>query len=706
MDAAVAAKQYLFYCGSLERKGQFPVSLRYSSSTCVTKCPTSDTEEVLCLMKDVVNFSRPSEKTGYVRTLQVGVTQTLTTQKAYPTELYRGRFCIPPPRGDTTIREETIHGPLQHHDRLERALASLKHAWPVLLGAAGITVFLGWLYLLVLKRFAGLLIFAALCIATVLLAVMGFFFLWAIFVNPDYDNGAYQQLNPIIRSFVGVEAKGISVLLGLILISLSVCLAFTTYTSLPKIDESIGLVQAAVDCIFDSPKLCPCKCCSCFNPLQMVPLGKALALIIISVALLIGLMLVMSFGYVDKDYIYMDGQVYQGLRGSFQWHWWWRICIMLYIFGCFWIVFFVEALSTYAVSYAVSTWYFQPRNETRDENPLFLGNGPTFEVMINGVDGVGERQANIQHQSGGRVIVAGLGVPGPGGRDRVPEAKVYDNKGMPITACTQGVVTGLCFHTGSLALGCWLVVLTAPIRLLGMCIKTFVGRSDRPKYSEELDVAALIKMGFSIVASFIDAMVGFYSKNAYCEIVLSANPWSEATMESYEFILKAGGVVAFLHGSLGIYEVISVLMLTAIGSGLTVLALTQWSLFADPANVATYVQDPWMMTLLSALICGIIAYGYMSLFNVTADTLLYTFAWGRVHDKEINGKVLPVAMRNLLGVEKDSVPDDFLRPKAGALHHFKHVFHGYRENVMETMTRREQSPLLTQTGNGGMMTQY
>merc|ERR1711920_1026204 len=142
----------------------------------------------------------------------------------------------------------------------------------------------------------------------------------------------------------------------------------------------------------------------------------------------------------------------------------------------------------------------------------------------------------------------------------------------------------------------------------------------------------------------IDQLVGGYSKNAYVDIVLSSTTFCKAASDAFAFIVEAGGIVAFLHGSTALYEMFGVGCIALICSGLTFICLTEIPCFGDNDG-SWYVSDPWMMTLVSAGISTVVAFGFMSLFNITADTLLYVFAWSRKYHRDDIEKYCPSSLK-------------------------------------------------------------
>lgn len=151
----------------------------------------------------------------------------------------------------------------------------------------------------------------------------------------------------------------------------------------------------------------------------------------------------------------------------------------------------------------------------------------------------------------------------------------------------------------------------------------------------------------------LELYLGGYSKNAYVAIVLGSIPFLQAATNASHVLEEAGETVSFLHGSCGIYVLIGVIAITATCTSLTFVTLTTIPIFTDPENQRWYVQDSWSMTVFAAFISGVIAYGFMSLFGITIDAMLYAFAWARDMRIPENTQVCPESLKMLLGEEAE-----------------------------------------------------
>jgi len=79
------------------------------------------------------------------------------------------------------------------------------------------------------------------------------------------------------------------------------------------------------------------------------------------------------------------------------------------------------------------------------------------------------------------------------------------------------------------------------------------------------------------------------------------------------------------------------------------------SRYNDPVNNAsTYIQEPVWVIILAFILCGRVAYGFMAVFDVALDAMLYCFAHNRKANKRTVDKFVPTKLGDMVGhVEGD-----------------------------------------------------
>jgi len=726
VDDGVEGLDFLYFCGGKDWQAGYPTHLDYNSKTCVKECPSAaNPVDVACLLPETHQFSVEGPMTDnnieFLSTYKTEVVQSVAWQSSYPSEVYKGRVCVPVAASNGTgseIRQQLIDGPLSNMDTLQNFVGSfgtLVHprAWPVLVGAAVLAVILGVLYLLLMARIAGPLMFLSLVTTIIVVFGLGFYFFIGLFFDSTDEKGGYQSHNPLFRSVPGLHGKMNSVFFGLLLFFLGTCLVFTTMNLLSKIDESVGMISASLDCIFSS-------CCG----LMMQPIIAAAIIIALVCVLIAGLALIHSVGYMDDTNITINGVGIRGLQRTFKWYWGWNLVNVFYLLGCWWLFEICISYYQYVITFAVCKWYFSKGHseKKKSSSPGTPIQNSTKSTQV-WVSGQGRQGFQTKLQNGQQVVVVPVGKKGPGGSAApgLPTAvnfgaEEHEVKTMPASAVIAGSASAFTYHLGSLAKGAIYVSLTRIFRLLSMGIRGVVGKSDKRGSFDQEDstIKGMAIQVTGLLAGLLDAIFAGYSKNAYCDIVLTSKDFAAASRDAVEFIVGVGGVVAFLHGTCTMYELVGLIGITGICSMVTFILLTSIDAFSNPLNENTFVADPWLMTLLSALICGIISYAFMSLINITTDGLLYTFAWAR-HEGIKNDKYVPASMKGLVAAEMDAEPEKQLHAHGDKLN----PFHGQYTTAFTTAagnmgtkamgtmrgtmgTMKEHMPLLTTTNPDGM----
>jgi len=103
--------------------------------------------------------------------------------------------------------------------------------------------------------------------------------------------------------------------------------------------------------------------------------------------------------------------------------------------------------------------------------------------------------------------------------------------------------------------------------------------------------------------------------------------------------------------------IITIVGVVSVGSacaGLTYAAILLTSSLSDPES-ETFLVAPSAVCAFAFCLCASIAYGFMMLFDHTADTLLYCYAWNKKFNKATVEQFMPESLRDLVGhiIEKE-----------------------------------------------------
>jgi hypothetical protein len=630
-DEAVKDSPFMIFCGSPERVGEFPKYIIEGSTTCVKTCPTNSNSTINCLMPAFHNFS--SYKGGSigtvsnVETLEMTLTQSVTIQQTYPTEEYGGRFCLPS-QANPELRALIINGPWGAYYRPMVSIGGLMDAWPILLISACTACLLGWLYVFTLSRCAGPLIFGTMILSTLLMLALGLFFFWAIFIDMNDTTTDYAEFNPIMSVFIGDEAKAYSIITGVIVLLVGAILGALTMSSLTHIDEMVGLIAASCECLD--------KGCS----LRIFPIAQASVFLVIVVFFIFyGLPMVASLGFLDYSEISVNGAGVEGLQRVWKKHWVQHLELWYYLVGVVFILEFYLQVGHYVVSYTVISWYFtKGTDQPVDNNQLVdkamgRGAGKKMEVRVAGVDAnYGLRQGTMVETAAGKMLVVPVGKKGPGlGRNDMVMSN-FVKPAIPCAAVTNGCITCLFFHVGSIAIGAPVILCYRPFRLIAQCVTGFLTKTSEPgrgpAYAEDAHTSN-VKGCLALLSACLEQVFGKYSKTAFTELCLNGtDDFFTCSDTAFQFLVKAGGSIAHLHGAMLLYEMFGTVFITMFCGWMALILQDKVDIFSDKDS-SYYIEDKNASAIAAAIVAFAVAFAWMSMWNQIADVLLYCVAWNR-----------------------------------------------------------------------------
>lgn len=668
IDSGVEDKPFMYLCGEQgQRQNGFPKRINPQSTACVKQCPQDDEESIPCLLKEFHNITELGHAAAQIQsygeiifqsTLNIDITQTVSMQQSYPSERFHDSFCIPQHSEYSFLRQEVVYGDLLHTTRVAGYVRGLKHAWIIILISAVLAALLGLGYLITLKYYAGPLILVSLMLGVIILFAVGISIFAGLFISNSLFSD-YHHFSLLFRYFDGVVANFWSGIVGLAIIAASVRLAHYVYNSFDQIDESIGVIQAACDCIF-APGVGE-------RSLLFLPVVQGIVQVFVFLLLTFGFVFIASCGFLDdKDISFNDEQV-AGLLRAYKPYRGWNYLLGLYAIGSLWLIEVVSAVSQFTVSYVVCRWYFAP-NQASGQEPdggwytknlvkgKFMQRMPG--IMVYGVDGAhGQRQGVIEQGPGGKVLVIPLAKRGPGGKDLSHQPELnFVKKATGAGECLLGLRQALRFHLGSLTLGAILLPMTRPMRWLkelalsisgGHNDNVFLGNPGDIDDGDAKSTLEMVQSGFGLLAWILDQVVGKLNKSIYVQIVLTSEDFRTAYQDVFDFITQAGGVVTFLYGVTNLYEMVGILCISTICGLFVHVLLIAVPIWCDHSS-NLYVEDTWMVTYIATLAAALQAQGFMTLYNVAADTLLYAFSWSRLQYRTELKSFCPPALAYLM----------------------------------------------------------
>jgi len=284
----------------------------------------------------------------------------------------------------------------------------------------------------------------------------------------------------------------------------------------------------------------------------------------------------LSTAQLENDIIHLRGIVVGGLTQSLHFSIGGKAMVAYFAFGVLWLLELSSALSQFVLSYAVVLWYFTPKPK---------GAGPRLPLQ-------------------------------------------------------RGLVVGLTFHLGTLALGALLLALVRPVQLL-LGTTSSQARSGQNRTCEAL--AAVL----SCCVRCYREQLEFIGKTAYIDVCISSSNYCLAAQSSVGFVASEGGKMLSLTGACFLFSAVGVAGIsTLVGAAAyaMVVASTPWTAEASP----THVADPFFVALLSAAVGASIASCFTVTFEHSADALLYAYVWNRSHGHNTVQKYAPDSLALLL----------------------------------------------------------
>lgn len=253
-----------------------------------------------------------------------------------------------------------------------------------------------------------------------------------------------------------------------------------------------------------------------------------------------------------------------------------RTRLITYMFMSFWILAFLNALYQFSIAYAVTEWYYTPFDR---------------------------------------------------GEKHVGHCGVFD-----------GFFTGLLYHSGSLAMGSFLIAIFMTVQKL----LEYAQHKNEENGDNEI-VKCILCCCICCVHCCKDT-VEFMNKNAYIDMAITSDGFCAAAKNAMEAMTKIGGAMAILTGATHVFEVFGVALIT-MGCGFFSYVVTGRGTFSDPQS-SNYIDDPKAVMAVSMIIGCIVSLSFMNIFAMGSDTLLFCYGYDINSGK--GGDTAPDALKALV----------------------------------------------------------
>jgi len=323
----VTSKPYLYFCppadwvgGHLAAAG-FNLNLNYP--VCVAACPVGPPVPV-----NVTTFGLEALDKGLVppQIVECGYLDQGTAAYKTSEEM---NYCVPDSAIHNTAKNAVADGISGASSTFMKFADSLAKGWPIYVVIFLLAMFLGYAYLCCLKVFARCMVWLAIIVAFLALAVAG---VWLIMKAPDM--GTNQAMKENFGNFATMTAYvlgGLCCLAAFAILAL-MCCCFS------QIEYAVVAVKMTGDVMAHIPTL------------LLGPILKSIAKFTVGMLLLIGFVYLLSIAHpIQVAGTQMRTFAYE----PYEWG-----LILFYAFMFFWILSFMTALYQFAVAYVTADYYF------------------------------------------------------------------------------------------------------------------------------------------------------------------------------------------------------------------------------------------------------------------------------------------------------------------------------------------------------------
>jgi hypothetical protein len=232
------------------------------------------------------------------------------------------------------------------------------------------------------------------------------------------------------------------------------------------------------------------------------------------------------------------------------------------------------------------------------------------------------------------------------------------------TPLLQAFKYGCIYHFGSILKGAWKILPTRPIRVgywLGAVLFQDAGQEGCLASCVQKFLACLcglcVKMDQVLEKEL--AKDSCDNKDGFHDVVVRSNDWTPSVAKGHQLLEHSHQVVANLYKGLTqqTCATMGVVSIATICSTVVYTMVNNIPLYWKPTS-ALYVADPVVVCGLTWILTAYIAFGFMTLWDHTADGLLYCYAWSRQWDRSTVDKYIPESLRYIVGFD-DTEQDRF-----------------------------------------------
>jgi len=603
ISAGVENQPWLYWCRDDPVSVGIPAKLNMIYPSCVAACPVSSNVSVPipCLREaQVAPGLIPGGQFGNVKTQEVRMQESLVQTAPYPTTPRGGRFCMPT---DGKLRLSLLDdwNALHPFGRIMRMVnaGTLGMVGWIFFIVTLTAIILGYFFFFCIKNCPKTLTMIFVYPSAALCGLVAIWMFLALFVLIDKDSAfadEYQaKMNPLYQHYSWTNASYFSLGASAVLTAVTLMLVGM---GMNFDGASVGdLINAGMGCMKDVPGM------------YYLPVIEGLVKWLIFLFFVDGLRWFFTVGDLHKNRIHVNGARFAGLSREWNWNHWWIIAVAIWVIGFAWFMEITNALFQYLISKSAMRWYFTEKINHKKKmagSPL-----PTAlcEAMTYHWGSIAYGAFWIPTWRPTRLLYWATSTVGP-------------SAGTPTTA--MGKLMGCC---SSMTCGC--------CGLQGCC-----GLTTNLKEAVQSDEACI--------------------KDGFTDIAIRANDFPAASQKAHMLLEHSHKVVQYMYRDQS-QTTLCVLGVTTIATVCAWVAfmITNFAKIYIEPDSQLYIANNGLVVFLSWILGAYVAFGFMSAWDHTADTLLYCYAWNRKCSRNSVNKYIPDSVRQIVGfddMEQDRYP--------------------------------------------------
>jgi hypothetical protein len=617
VDPGVENSPFLFWCRDLTDTtspltGE-PTQLDLTRPSCVPFCPqsTDAAVKIPCLQKEVA----PPAKTigggqfGNLETRLIQVQESVVQTDPYATTPRGGRYCMPK---DDTLRHQVLDGgqefPMAQFPwfkpgttglgsfsptKMMTVVGSLRHVWWLVFLGCLFSIIFGYFYLYCVNHCNYHLAKTVLWPISFFCIIAGIFWLLSLICICDRPSGACEwykrdnPFNPLYRQAV-LQTQTIDIL------SITIGVLITSMglclfgIAYPYTSSKItDILKASRECFLGVPGL------------YYLPAAEGLCKFIVFWTGMQGFGVIWSWGEIEKNRIFVDGARFSGLSrewtpGYFDVRFWFMVVFWIFLFH--WMMEFCTAMGQFITSFC------------------------TFKYW--GMKKEGKKKPKVKDPY----------------------------------CVLDGLKTGLVYHVGSILRCALFVPLYRPVRF-------FMWVSDEIKQGSQATlggkciniacccVLGLIRTGNKNAKEFIQSS-DCPIKDGLNDVVIRSNDFDAGSEKAHELLEHSHKVVQIMYRDLAQATLcmIGTFGIAGWSTAIVYMIVTHMEVYYDPSS-PLFIAEPILVCFLTFILSAHIAFGFNTLWDHTADCLMYDYTWARRWNRKTVDHYIPEVLVHVVGYD-------------------------------------------------------